>query len=48
MLTAMLSVRNVLGERHDVWDVNVDPEYHETTQRAQPRRLEPAPRTAVP
>jgi protoporphyrinogen oxidase len=39
MLTAMLAVENVMGERHDVWDVNVDSEYHETTERAQPRRL---------
>jgi protoporphyrinogen oxidase len=39
MLTAMLAVRNVLGERHDVWDVNADAEYHETIERAQPRRL---------
>ena len=29
MLTAMLCVRNVLGERHDVWDVNTERSYHE-------------------
>ena len=29
MLTAMLAVRNILGERYDVWKVNVDAEYHE-------------------
>jgi protoporphyrinogen oxidase len=29
MVTAMLAVRNVLGEQHDVWQVNVDQEYHE-------------------
>jgi protoporphyrinogen oxidase len=39
MLTAMLAVKNLQGERYDVWDVNVDPEYHETEQRAQPRRV---------
>src|SRR5262249_46842730 len=39
MLTAMLAARNVLGERHDVWKVNLDPEYQETIERAQPRRL---------
>lgn len=39
MLTAMLAVRNVLGERHEVWEVNADAEYHETLERAQPRRL---------
>jgi protoporphyrinogen oxidase len=29
MLTAMLSVENILGARHDVWTVNVESEYHE-------------------
>jgi protoporphyrinogen oxidase len=29
MLTAMLAARNLLGERHDVWTVNVERSYHE-------------------
>ncbi|MGH2591964.1 MAG: NAD(P)/FAD-dependent oxidoreductase [Anaerolineae bacterium] len=29
MLTAMLAVRNLLGETHDVWSVNVERSYHE-------------------
>jgi hypothetical protein len=29
MLTAMLSVKNILGANYDVWEVNVDSEYHE-------------------
>ena len=29
MLTAMLAARNLMGERHDVWDVNVERSYHE-------------------
>lgn len=29
MLTAMLSVKNILGAHYDVWGVNVDSEYHE-------------------
>jgi protoporphyrinogen oxidase len=29
MVTAMLSVQNLLGERHDVWAVNAEDEYHE-------------------
>jgi protoporphyrinogen oxidase len=29
MLTAMLSVENIFGADHDVWEVNVDDEYHE-------------------
>jgi protoporphyrinogen oxidase len=33
MLTAMLAVRNLLGERHDLWEVNADEEYHEQEAR---------------
>ena len=29
MLTAMLAARNLVGESHDVWAVNVEEEYHE-------------------
>lgn len=29
MLTAMLAARNILGEAHDLWQVNADEEYHE-------------------
>ena len=29
MLTGMMAAENVLGEKHDVWQVNVDGEYHE-------------------
>jgi hypothetical protein len=29
MLTAMLAVKNILGANYDVWEVNVDEEYHE-------------------
>jgi protoporphyrinogen oxidase len=29
MLTAMLAVRNLLGEAHDVWNVNTERSYHE-------------------
>jgi protoporphyrinogen oxidase len=29
MLTAMLAVRNLLGESHDVWNVNTERSYHE-------------------
>lgn len=29
MLTAMLAVENIYGATHDVWEVNVDEEYHE-------------------
>jgi protoporphyrinogen oxidase len=29
MLTALLAVRNLLGERHDLWEVNTERSYHE-------------------
>ena len=29
MLTAMLTVENVLGADHDIWQVNVEEDYHE-------------------
>jgi hypothetical protein len=32
MYTAMLSVENILGRAaHDIWQVNVEAEYHEET-----------------
>jgi protoporphyrinogen oxidase len=36
MLTAMLAVRNILGEQHDLWEVNVERSYHEELQTAAP------------
>jgi protoporphyrinogen oxidase len=38
MLTAMLAARNILGEDHDVWTVNVERAYHEEFQL--PRKTE--------
>jgi hypothetical protein len=32
MLTAMLAARNILGESHDLWSVNVERSYHEEFQ----------------
>lgn len=32
MLSAMYAARNIMGEDHDVWDVNVDRSYHEEFQ----------------
>jgi protoporphyrinogen oxidase len=32
MLSAMLAARNIAGERHDVWSVNVERSYHEEFQ----------------
>ena len=49
MLTAMLAVKNILGENHDLWSVNVEQEYHEEaaqddrapkySERLQPERV---------
>jgi UDP-galactopyranose mutase len=36
MFTAMLSVENIFGAHHDVWDVNVDEDYHEEKVAAPP------------
>jgi protoporphyrinogen oxidase len=33
MLSAIGAIRNILGEKHSVWDINVDDEYHETIER---------------
>jgi protoporphyrinogen oxidase len=35
MLTAMLAVQNILGERHDLWTVNVERSYHEEFTKEQ-------------
>jgi protoporphyrinogen oxidase len=34
MLTAMLTVENIYGAHHDVWTVNVEEEYHETSSQS--------------
>ena len=36
MLTGVYAAGNILGERHDVWSVNVEKEYHEEERVAQP------------
>ena len=36
MLTAMYSVENIFGADHDVWNVNVEQEYHEEKVAAPP------------
>ena len=32
MLTGLLAARNVLGEEHDLWEVNIERSYHEEQQ----------------
>lgn len=36
MLTAMYAVENMFGAHHDVWNVNVEQEYHEERTTAPP------------
>ena len=36
MLTALLAVKNILGEQHDVWAVNTEDEYHESIVESGP------------
>jgi protoporphyrinogen oxidase len=47
MLTGVYAARNVLGASYDVWDVNVEPDYHEEARpggdRLVPRPLADAP-----
>tara|TARA_B100001123_G_scaffold123560_2_gene143964 strand:+ start:2506 stop:3939 length:1434 start_codon:yes stop_codon:yes gene_type:complete len=33
MLTAILSVENILGAEHDIWSVNVEQDYHEEVKK---------------
>jgi protoporphyrinogen oxidase len=33
MLSAMFAIRNILGEKCSVWDINIDDEYHETIEK---------------
>ena len=37
-ITAVQSVRNILGENNDIWSINVEEDYHEesSTGRAAP------------
>jgi protoporphyrinogen oxidase len=37
MLTGMLAARNVMGEQHDLWDVNTERSYYEEQQVARER-----------
>ncbi|MCW5969343.1 MAG: NAD(P)/FAD-dependent oxidoreductase [Blastocatellales bacterium] len=41
MLTGVYAARNLAGERHDVWAVNTEMEYHEETDATKGDRLHP-------
>ena len=43
MLAGILAARNIAGQSHDVWEVNVDQAYHEeTTERQTPAASTPS------
>lgn len=39
MLTALLAARNILGEEHDLWNVNVERSYHEEFTTAEKAKV---------
>ena len=41
MMTSWYAARNILGERHDIWDVNVDADYHEEETRSEKKGERP-------
>lgn len=41
MLTAVYAARNIIGEKHDVWAVNTEEEYHEETRKTTGDRATP-------
>lgn len=48
MLTAMLAVKNLLGEKHDLWEVNTERSYHEEfTRETQKQPPQPSGRLAT-
>ncbi|MGH7476611.1 MAG: NAD(P)/FAD-dependent oxidoreductase [Longimicrobiales bacterium] len=47
MLTAMMTVWNMMGAEHDVWEVNTDFEYHEEMRVAAPKQAAPAAQLAA-
>ncbi len=42
MYTAMLTVENIHGAHHDIWSVNVEEEYHETSEERASRPEPPS------
>ena len=43
MMTALCAARNILGEKHDLWAINTEPEYHEEKKESrEPAYAQPA------
>ena len=47
MLTALLAVKNTLGENHDLWNVNVERSYHENFTNKEWSKLKQQPSNRV-
>ncbi len=47
MLTAMLAVKNILGESHDLWNVNVERSYHEEFTKEELQQEQPEVKLAT-
>jgi len=45
MLTAILAARNILGASYDLWQVNVDDEYHESGEKITDEEIQAMERT---
>jgi protoporphyrinogen oxidase len=41
MMTALCAARNILGEQHDLWAINTEPDYHEEKVEKDPVATEP-------
>jgi hypothetical protein len=41
MLTGMLAARNLLGEKHDLWDVNTERSYYEEFTKEPSKKYTP-------
>lgn len=44
MLTALLAAKNILGEDHDIWNINVERSYHENFTDAEWSKLKQSPK----
>jgi len=42
MLTGLLAAKNILGEQHNLWDINTERSYHEDFTKEQWAKLKEA------
>jgi protoporphyrinogen oxidase len=48
MITAICAARNILGDNHDLWAINTEPDYHEEHQKQPARGFVARPAYAEP